>query len=119
MRFAIFVAFLLPFAGAVAALPNPVDSWAAFSQAYVLTNIALQSTIDQLHGGRISQLPSDQEQQYLAGKFQEADDVLGSAHQATLNIFYAYEANTAPSENEYVDGLCAYTMVKNELTRSF
>ena len=107
MRFAIFAAFMLP----LAALAAPITSsdLIKISNPLTRTSVEVESVVRQLFGHtKNSPLRA-----------------LETAQLANATVFFGivamrriFQANVI-SDNEYVDSLCAYTIVKNELTRLF
>ena len=111
MRFAAFVAFMLPLA-ALAAPPQPDSADTLnerFGQAITETLSAITATIDQLSASKTHQ------ERAVLHRAQDANKVFQTALLAGFNILNLN--GTTPRESEYVDSLCAYTMVKNEITR--
>ena len=115
MRFATFVAFMLPLAALAAPTPTPSrsDSFDKFNQAYYETDTALKATIDQLNNG---DLTLNGHRQATLSDSQLADTYLESAHQMAVRI---YDNTSTDLSTEYVNSLCAYTVGKNESTRRF
>ena len=104
---------MLPLAALAAPTPRQSDSFDEYDQAYSETDSALQATIDQL--SNVGLTLNGHRQADLDG-FKLAEAYLEIAHQAAVRI---HENTSTDLSSEYVDSLCAYTMVKNELTQFF
>ena len=123
MRFTTFVGFMLPLAALAASTSPQPDSADAdmlkqlgeaqgrFTAAFIYTSTATNATIDQL-----STSQNDLERAIL-DEVQAATEVFEIAVLATANIVSLNDQ--AALGFEYVDSLCAYTMVNNELMRRF
>ena len=127
MRFATFAAFMLPLAALAAPTPTPRQLGSAdvdmlkqlteahdrFTAAFIDTSSATNSTIDHLSASQ------NELERAILDEVQAATGVFGIAVLATANLFDPHQDGQAFLKFEYVDSICAYTMVKNELTRRF
>ena len=119
MRFATFVAFVLPLAALAA--PTPTPQWdqldaarKEFAEALHTAGNAINMTIHQL-----SDFQDAPVLVHVLQTVQLVNTNFGFGVQAASRIFDALQSQNVPCDAEYVDSLCAYTIVKNELTRRF
>ena len=122
MRFAAFVAFTLPLTAFAAPRPtsrqlDSADEFAGAMDRFRLASTDANSAIDVM----IDQLSESQNPQELviSEGVQVASLVSHIAILATTSIVDRVQRNGPILEIEYVVGFCAYTMVKNGLSRRF
>ena len=111
MRFATFAAFMLP----LAALAEPISfsSLSKIATPLNATSDHVESVIKQLLGHTENSPLRALETAQLAS----TTVLFGNG--ALKRMLFPDVGPAAPSDREYVDSLCAYTIVKNELTRRF
>ena len=122
MRFATFAAFMLPLAALAAPIPTPQPpQWdqldaarKEFADALGITGNAIDLAIHQLSD--FQDVPA---LKIIFQTAQLANTNFGFGAQAASRIATAIQNHYTPSDAEYVDSLCEYTILENELTRRF
>ena len=120
MRFATFVAFMLPLAALAVPTPIPRQFNTTFTDAINRLNTAAEDASSSisvmLYDLGASQ--NSQEQTFYDG-LQVASLNSQIAVKAVISIYDTVKSNNTFLDTEYVVGLYVYTMVKNELIRRF
>ena len=112
MRFTTFAAFMLP----LAALAAPTTSKRDQARQQFLTS--LKSTGEDINMviQQLVDFQSDPVVVLVLQTVQLVDTHFGFGAQASSRISDALQSHDDPSDAEYVDSFCAYTIAKNELT---
>ena len=115
MRFATFAAFMLPLAALAAPTPSPLDlARDQFEKSLKLTGDDIKMAIQQ-----VGEFDGDATLVTVFQSVQLVATNVGFGAQAASRIRDALTNQHDVSPAEYVDSLCVYTIVKNELTRRF